>query len=170
MVLLSSRLVTSSRIRSRKCLRIQAMTKRLGANNLSVFKSCSTCSGKIQVLSCCSLISPSRQEMHCCQIKFKIIPSRNPNVCAVRTIWASASDYAAASGKPVKPSVFAVVLPALRAMPEQRPASDNIILIHSPSKEGPRKKAELLSAIYAAPGMIRSKENKARAKKHRSSP
>ncbi len=72
--LLSSMLATSSRIRSRKCLRTQSITNRFGASSLSVLGSCSTCSGKIQVLSCCSLISPSRQEIHCCQIEFKVCP------------------------------------------------------------------------------------------------
>ena len=72
--LLSSMLATSSRIRSRKCLRTQSITNRFGASSLSVLGSCSTCSGKIQVLSCCSLISPSRQEIHCCHIEFKVCP------------------------------------------------------------------------------------------------
>ena len=72
MDLLSSRLATSSQIRSRKCLRTQSMTNRLGASSLSVLGSCSACRGKIQVLSCCSLISPSRQEIHCCQIGFNL--------------------------------------------------------------------------------------------------
>jgi hypothetical protein len=72
--LLSSMLATSSLIRSRKCLRTQSITKRFGASSLRVPRSCSTCRGKIQVLSCCSLISPSRQEIHCCQIEFKACP------------------------------------------------------------------------------------------------
>jgi len=134
--LLSSILATSSQIRSRKCLRTQSMTKRLGASSLSVLGSCSTCSGKIQVLSCCSLISPSREEIHCCQIGFNLYLF----VCYIDVktshsglLCSSARAYHRGNITRARLSGGTQWLPSITHL---RGLTIDIILIHSPRKEG----------------------------------
>ena len=135
--LLSSRLSTSSFIRSRKCFRTQSMTKRLGANSFNVFNSCSTCSGRIQVLSCCSLISPSREDIHCCQIEFKVV-SLLPYVIPLPEI-PKRSPFPKDSSDKTRAKELIIKLGLLPVSPKlesimYRSVTAHTILIHSLSK------------------------------------